>query len=559
MRYSAVGAVTSAASWALGSLLLLFLVPAAAQSPPGAPNPKIDQTSSYTSSKTDVWVDRSALLSEQGIANWSASAIGYGDFNGDGITDIVVAPSSETRNPIPIHIFKGLGGGRYQEATSEIIAGPVPSTIHARKAIVADFNGDGRPDVYIADHGYDYPPFPGAKDVLLLSDGTGHLVWAKDQQEPVGFHHGAAAGDIRNTGKVDIFVTDSEGLGSYLLGNDGLGHFSIDYSGVPKSLKDKPLFTTELIDVDGDGYLDLIVGGHEFQGMTTSIFWGDGSGRYTDSNRTDLPGDAQYSVVLDFDAEDLDGDGVRDLVITRTGGDPFYQGYYFQVLKQQPKRIFADRSAQAIIGDRSTWMGTNEPWVDWIRLVDINGDGVPDILVDDAGRHLRWINDGSGKFTFVPRSFTPNLLLNGDFTAGRVGWQLPAGSSIEPTGPGGSPALRLTNTQPGRSVVADQWVVLDGSRYRSIRVALQIHCAGVVAGPNPQNATHVQVQFEDATGKILSFPDIVFGLTGTADWSMVQRDVSVPAGTARANLWLGLDDCVGTAWFADVRLMAETD
>jgi hypothetical protein len=39
--------------------------------------------------------------------------------------------------------------------------------------------------------------------------------------------------------------------------------------------------------------------------------------------------------------------------------------------------------------------------VDWIHLVDMNGDGAPDIVVDDAARHLGWLNNGSGFFTFT--------------------------------------------------------------------------------------------------------------------------------------------------------------
>ena len=391
-------ALPAVAGLALTAWLVSLPLRAAENRP--APNPNIDATSSYTSSKTNVWVSRNAVVPT------GTNAIGYGDFDGDGITDVVAAYVSGGTQAVPIHILKGLGNGKYRDATSEIIAGPIPGTVHARKALVADLNGDGRPDIYIADHGYDQAPFPGAKNILLLSDGTGHLVWDQDQyqREPVGFHHSAAAGDIDNDGDVDLFVTDvANGARSpYFLINDGHGHFALDYSRVPASLRSQgynALFTSELIDVDRDGYLDLIVGGHEFEGRRTTIYWGDGSGYYTDSRRTDLPSDAKAGIVLDIDAEDLNGDGLRDLVLTRTDSQPFYQGFYFQILMQGPNRTFADESLSRIIGDRSTWIGNHQNWIDWIRLVDINGDGVPDIRLDDAGRKLQWVNDGSGKFT----------------------------------------------------------------------------------------------------------------------------------------------------------------
>ena len=84
----------------------------------------------------------------------------------------------------------------------------MPAPVGPRKIIVADFNGDSWPDIFIVDFGLDVPPFTGSYDWLLLSDGTGHLVYqsAFAPIDIVGLHHAATAGAIDRSGYIDIFV-----------------------------------------------------------------------------------------------------------------------------------------------------------------------------------------------------------------------------------------------------------------------------------------------------------------------------------------------------------------
>jgi hypothetical protein len=276
----------------------------------------------------------------------------------------------------------------------------VPAPINARKILVADFNGDGWPDIFFADandgeflnHNW-----------LLLSDGTGHLVYqsALATIDPVGYHHGATAGDIDHSGHIDIFVVNDVVIPSpYFLINDGQGHFTVDFTRVPASLAlTAQMWACELIDVDGDGNLDLVVGGTEQPGnggLPTEIFWGDGTGFYSDANKTVLPAEPQF----DIDSEDINHDGLRDLVIYRV--NDFYTGFYFQVLMQTSRRVFADESLPRLIHDLSTWIGNNAGYyINWAHLVDMTGDGVPDLVVDNAARQLGWANDGNGYFTFT--------------------------------------------------------------------------------------------------------------------------------------------------------------
>ena len=145
--------------------------------------------------------------------------------------------------------------------------------------------------------------------------------------------------------------------------------------------------TAEIIDVDGDGHRDLVVGGHEFENMPTRIFWGAATPGYRLDRSTLVPAVAGQGIVLDLDAEDVDGDGRRDLVVNRTSSTPApYQGLFVQLLLQAAPRSFVDATTARIP------MNTAPAWVDWLRLQDLDGDGDPDLFSDDLGRDLLWEN-----------------------------------------------------------------------------------------------------------------------------------------------------------------------
>jgi hypothetical protein len=392
---------------AIGAVTANGAVKGSRPRPTPAPRPTppltADIGSSYSNSKVPYEIDRNAILTMIGHPSPYLPEVGYGDFNRDGIPDVVFATFNGTDTGSPVFIALGQPGGSYIDGTTQVISGDMPAPIQPRKVLVADFNGDGWLDIFVGDTGFDQPPFPGSHNWLLLSDGTGHLVYqsALATIEPVGYHHGTTAGAIDHSGHLDIFVAEDTIPSPYFLLNDGQGHFTVDTTRVPPGLtQTAQIWACELIDVDYDNNLDLVVGGTEAPDhLLTEIFWGDGTGFYSDANKTVLPAEPEFDTVLDIDAEDINSDGLRDLVITRVPED--YSGFYFQVVMQTSRRVFADESLPRLIHDLSTWIGNNAPWVDWIHLVGMNGDRAPDIVVDDGSRQLGWANDGNGFFTFT--------------------------------------------------------------------------------------------------------------------------------------------------------------
>lgn len=361
----------------------------------------MDSGSSHSLQSSYLYIDREGIR-PKGRRGY-ASAVVYGDFNDDGHLDVFYAPSEGwQRDPISAELYLNNGAGCFTLDTSVLGSNP-PGRLAPRKALPGDFNGDGRLDVFVLDHGYDKPPFPGEAPYLVLSSENGYVLGA-GLDAYVGFQHGGASGDVDSDGDIDVFITDLRSIDApFFLINDGNGSFALDTERV-EGLERKALYTAELVDVDGDGFLDLLAAGHEYDGggghFPTRILWGNRSGTYSTSRETVLPGVAGRGIVVDIDVYDTDGDGDKDIVINRTSDDSteeWYKGYYIQLVEQVGPRSFEDRTERLIVQHADG----EADWIVWVRMCDCDADGDVDIVVDDAARNLIWKNDGTG--TFRPR------------------------------------------------------------------------------------------------------------------------------------------------------------
>lgn len=359
-----------------------------------SPAVNADAGSSYSNSMPDIWIPYWDIPFG-GDNGDLRDAVAYLDADGDGDTDIFLATGQyllqgEVNSLLAIND----GSESFTIDNGAFSNGPPPAT-HARKSLVADFDGNGLDDIMILDHGYDSNPYPGSQPKLVLQTSIGQFSWSRVDFQ-TGFHHGGAAGDVDNDGDIDVFVG---GFEPFFLLNDGTGNF--EYTRERFTGNIQKIFAAELIDVDDDGYLDLLVGAHERDGDRTAIYWGGSTGYYTDAARTSIPSVSNFGAVLDFDLIDVNGDGENDIVVNRTrDGDDgpnrgFYQGQFTQLLTGSASRSFDDQSGQLI--DNAG--GDDDSWFPWVRVHDINDDGVMDFGSDDASHGYMYLGNGDGTFT----------------------------------------------------------------------------------------------------------------------------------------------------------------
>src|SRR5262245_23845900 len=202
-------------------------------------------------------------------------AIASADFNGDGLADVVyMTANSGSTSTFAMQFAVSEAPGRFVDGAGRLFVGPVPRTQGGGRLVLADFNNDGRPDVFYADSGAEAAPNPpGFHDTLVLSTSDGKLADATANiPQQADFTHSAAAGDVDGDGSIDLFIGNLGGNAGYsgnccsiqIWLNDGTGHFRITPGLLPDEIADgnRNSFTASAFaDVNGDGRPDLLLGG----------------------------------------------------------------------------------------------------------------------------------------------------------------------------------------------------------------------------------------------------------------------------------------------------------
>ncbi len=243
-----------------------------------------------------------------GSGGQGAYSIALGDFNGDGKQDIVVAnycaSSTDCTNGSTVGVLLGNGDGTFQPPLTYLTGGQGGFFL---SLVVADVNGDGRPDLVVANSSSNTVS-------LLLGNGDGTF------QTPLVFSSGGttpasiAVGDVNGDGKPDLVVAhySASGMSVFLGNGDGTFQAPVTYGGQSARF-------VALGDVNGDGKLDLAV--TYFDNNTVGVLLGNGDGTFQ-APLTYGSGLNPFSALLG----DVNGDGKPDLVVSNCGCSNVLEG-----------------------------------------------------------------------------------------------------------------------------------------------------------------------------------------------------------------------------------------
>jgi len=315
-----------------------------------------------------------------------------------------------------------------------------PLEVMGSGVAVFDADGDGRLDIFFANGaGFPVPnlekaaPRKEKADWNRLfrqkADGTFEDVTEKAGLQGEGYAMGVAVGDYDNDGHEDLFVAGFPA--NHLYHNNGDGTFT-DVTAQAGMTEGGWGTSAAWVDLDGDGRLDLIVlrylvwnfddrdcptpdGKRSycdpkiFPAIAPLVYHNDGGGHFTEVARR--IGMGKPGKGLGISIGDYDRDGKIDVFVANDGMDEF-------LYRNKGDGTFEETGVAANVatddnGRNFAGMGT--------VFADMNGDGLPDILVDDLAlqTYSLYLNRGDGSFDYA--SAGTGL---GRLTMGHSGWGL---------------------------------------------------------------------------------------------------------------------------------------
>ena len=242
---------------------------------------------------------------------------------------------------------------------------------------LVDLDNDGHLDLFIGAH--------GQTAAVALNDGHGHFRYVEPSRgklPPTEIH---IACDTTGAGIVNLQMTHEDGGGRWYQNKSAPADVQFEPT---KFISDQGR-ENAMIDIDRDGNLDWV---HEDGRKAEIVFeLGDGKGGFHRGG-----GFATFKEASAIPV-DLNGDGYIDFVIKQCGYNDEHEGHS-RIMLNDGKGNFVDRTAEC---------GLNENGIVIQGVGDVNQDGSPDLICLEHGKEVAiYLNDGRAHFKKLQGAIT---------------------------------------------------------------------------------------------------------------------------------------------------------
>ena len=251
--------------------------------------------------------------------------IAVADVNKDGLDDLFFGGAKGHLSQL---FIQNVNGTFTKKAEPAFLKDSISEDVAAE---FFDADGDGDMDLYVGGGGYEFNENdPALQGRLYINDGKGNFTKKENVIPKMYVSTGCVkAADINGDGKMDLFVGGRVVPGKYptapeskILLNDGKGNFTDATASIAPALQHIGMVTDAVwIDMNKDGKPDLIVVG---EWMPIKVFINQ-NGKLTDASADYIkfPSAGWWNKIY---AEDMDGDGDKDIVIGNCGLNTQFHG-----------------------------------------------------------------------------------------------------------------------------------------------------------------------------------------------------------------------------------------